>query len=226
MNMWDVILFDLDGTITDPKDGITKSVAYALERVGIKIENPDILTNFIGPPLLESFQKFYSLSEEQSLEAVDLYRQRYSSVGWVENLPYPGIDECLQRLRTAGKTLIIATSKAELYAIKILEYFGLSKYFHAICGTPMDGLKQTKADVIRTALSRIDVFDLSKVVMVGDRMHDILGAHEVGLSAIGVLYGYGDRQEHEAQNADYIVESVEELKSLLLDLRREKHGKL
>ena len=214
--MWDVILFDLDGTITDPKEGITKSVAHALAHFGIHVEEPDTLTHFIGPPLCDSFRTYYGMNEAQSLEALAVYRQRYSSVGWAENVPYPHIDECLAQLKSAGKHLLIATSKAEPYAVKILEHFGLDQYFDRICGTLMDDPKQTKADVIRSALFRMNVTDLSRAVMVGDRLHDVLGAHEVGLKAIGVLYGYGDRKEHEAHHADYIVESVAELKALLL----------
>lgn len=213
--MWDVIRFDLDGTITDPKEGITKSVTHALSHFGISVEDPDTLSYFIGPPLCENFQTAYGLSETQAMEALAVYRQRYSTVGWSENIPYPDIERCLSTLKAAGKVLIIATSKAEPYAVKILTHFGLSKYFDHICGTPMDDPKQTKADVIRAALARGNVTDLSRAVMVGDRLHDIQGAHEAGLKAIGVLYGYGDRQEHEANHADLIAESISQLSALL-----------
>ena len=214
--MWDVILFDLDGTITDPKEGITKSAAFALSHFGIHLEDPDSLTFFIGPPLLDTFMEYYNMTEAQALEAIDFYRQRFAKVGWVENVPYTDIENCLTQLRVAGKTLIIATSKPEDFAVKILEHFGLAKYFHHICGVSKDKPRQTKADVIRMALEKGNVTDLSRAVMVGDRKHDILGAHEVGLKAIGVLYGYGDRKEHEENNADFIVENISQLTQILL----------
>ena len=214
--MWDVILFDLDGTVTDPKEGITKCAAFALSHFGIHVEDPDTLTFFIGPPLLETFGEHYGLNEAQALEAIDLYRQRFSSVGWAENVPYPGIADCLAQLKAAGKTLMIATSKPETFAVKILEHFGLAQYFDFICGVSMDNPRQTKADVIRIALEKGNVADLSRAVMVGDRKHDIEGGHEVGLKAIGVLYGYGDREEHEKHQDDYIVENIAQLTRLLL----------
>ena len=213
--MWDVILFDLDGTVTDPKEGITKSAAFALSHYGIEAD-PDSLTFFIGPPLSETFRDTYGMSESQAMEAIGVYRQRFSKVGWLENIVYPGIEDCLSSLKAAGKTLMIATSKAEPFAVKILEHFGLARYFDIICGSVMDNPNQTKADVIRTALSRANVTDLTQTVMVGDRMHDILGAHEVGMKVIGVLYGYGDRAEHESCQADYIVENIDQLTKLLL----------
>ena len=212
--MWDIVLFDLDGTVTDPKEGITKSVAHALSYFGIT-EDPKDLTSFIGPPLMDNFRVSYNMTEEQAMEALARYRERYSTVGWAENVPYPGVAAFLQALKAAGKTLLIATSKAEPYAVKILEHFGLAEYFDFICGTPMDDPKQTKADVIRAGLARAGVSDLSGAVMVGDRRHDVEGAHEVGLQAIGVLYGYGDRAEHEKAGADYIAADIPALQALL-----------
>ncbi len=214
--MWDVILFDLDGTITDPKEGITKSVAYALSHFGFSVEDPDSLAYFIGPPLCDSFQSSFGMTESQAMEALSIYRERYSSIGWAENVPYDSIEYCLEQLKDAGKYLMIATSKAQEFAEKILTHFNLAKYFDQICGTPMNEPGQTKADVIRTALGRAGISSLSKVVMVGDRCQDILGGQEVGIKTVGVLYGYGDRLEHESCNADYIVEDIEELTGLLL----------
>ena len=215
MRMWDVIIFDLDGTITDPKEGITKSVAYALSHFSIHVEDTDTLTYFIGPPLRESFLSC-GLSEAQSQEAITVYRKRYATVGWAENIPYPDIAACLHQLKASGKILMVATSKAEPFALRILEHFDLLQYFDVICGTPMDDPNQTKADVIRAALERKGITDISRSVMVGDRKHDIEGGHEVGLVTVGVLYGYGSREEHEQYNADYIVENISDLKNLLL----------
>ena len=202
--------------MTDPKEGITKCAAFALSHFGIHVEDPDTLTFFIGPPLSETFRGTYGMSESQAVEAIRVYRQRYSTIGWAENIPYSEIKKCLAQLKAAGKTLMIATSKAEPYSIRILEHFGLAQYFDIICGTAMDNPNQTKADVIRTALAKGNVTDLSRAIMVGDRRHDIQGAHEVGMKAVGVLYGYGDRAEHESHQADYIVENIAQLKKLLL----------
>ena len=212
--MWNTILFDLDGTVTDPKEGITKAVATALAHFGIQ-ENPDDLTGFIGPPLDESFPEFYGFSPEQTATAVEKFREYFSHQGWIENVPYPGMEELLRDLRSAGKQLMIATSKPEVFAVRILEHFGLAQYFHHICGAPLDNQQGAKkAAVIRNALRYAE--DRSAVVMVGDRRHDIAGAHETGLPAIGVLFGYGDRAEHEAAGAEYIAEDMDALRALLL----------
>ena len=212
------ILFDLDGTVTDPKEGITRSVAYALAHFGIQVEDLNTLTNFIGPPLVESFSEFYGLNDEDSKTAVDKYRERFRVTGWAENIPYDGIAELLRDLKAAGKTISLATSKPEEFAVKILNHFDLAQYFDLICGAPMNAPKgHGKADVIEDALSRLGVTDRSGVVMVGDRLHDIEGAHKANLPCIGVLFGYGDRAEHEKYGADYIAEDMDELRKLLFN---------
>lgn len=214
---YNTILFDLDGTLTDPKEGITKSVAHALRYFGIQVESLDSLTCFIGPPLTASFPEYYGLGEEETEIAVAKYRERFSAVGWAENVPYAGIGELLSALKTAGKKLLVATSKPEVFAVRILEHFGLASYFDLICGAPMQAPKgHGKADVIRDALERMGITELSDVVMVGDRLHDVEGAHKIGLPCIGVLYGYGDREEMENCHADYIAEDVAALHGLLL----------
>ena len=211
------ILFDLDGTVTDPKEGITRSVAYALEHFGIKVEDLDTLTNFIGPPLLESFSSFCGLSDEDSRTAVSKYRERYSVTGWAENVPYDGIAELLADLKKAGKRISLATSKPEEFAVKILEHFDLAQYFDLICGAPMNAPKgHGKVDVIEDALKRLGITERSGVLMVGDRLHDIEGAHKANIPCAGVLFGYGDRAEHEKYGADYIAEDMDELRRLLL----------
>lgn len=214
---WDTILFDLDGTLTDPKVGITTCAAYGLKHFGIEVEDLDTLTKFIGPPLIDSYMEYYGFTREQAEEAIVKYRERYGEVGWAENTPYPGIHELCAKLKAAGKKLLVATSKPEGPAVRIMEHFGLAEYFDLIGGAPMDNSdKGRKAAVIRDTLERAGVEDLSRVVMVGDRLHDIQGAHEVGLPAIGVLYGYGDRAEHEEHGADYIAADLAELEALLL----------
>ena len=134
---WDTILFDLDGTVTDPKEGITKAVATALERFGIR-EDPDSLTRFIGPPLDESFPEFYGFTPEQTAQATEYFREYFARQGWHENAPYPDMAELLGDLQAAGKQLIIATSKPEVFAVRILEHFGLARYFDCICGAPLN----------------------------------------------------------------------------------------
>lgn len=209
--MYQYVLFDLDGTLTDPGEGITNSVAYALKKYGIEVADRTSLYPFIGPPLHESFQKFYGFSEEESMQAVAYYREYYRDRGIYENEVYEGIPEVLQTLREQGKTLLLATSKPEAFAIQILEHFQLLPYFHVVAGATMDGSRVQKGDVIRYALEAGQISDLSQTVMVGDRRFDIEGAKENGFSAIGVLYGYGDFQELSEAGAKNIIEHPQEL---------------
>ena len=210
------ILFDLDGTLTDPKLGITKSVAYALKSYGIQVDDLDSLLKFIGPPLQESFVKYYGFSEEQGAEAVEKYREYFKPYGIYENKVYDGVENMLAELVKCGKKVILATSKPTVFANVILEYFHLDKYFTCAVGSELDGSRVKKGEVITEALRQAGVTDKSLAVMIGDREHDILGAKENGIDSIGVLYGYGDRAEHEAAGAGMIVESVEELLQYLI----------
>ncbi len=213
---WDTILFDLDGTLTDPKEGITKAVAYALARFGIRAD-PDKLTNFIGPPLSESFPEFYGFDEEQTALATAKFREYFNQQGWLENVPYPGMAELLADLRSAGKQLVVATSKPEVFALRIVAHFGMAPYFAHICGAPMGDEKHAKkAAVVADALRRAGVADKSAAVMVGDRRHDVAGAHTNGLAAVGVLYGYGDLSELTAAGAEFIAADLSALRQLLL----------
>ena len=213
---YQTILFDLDGTLTDPGLGITNSVMYALRRFGIDVPPRERLYPFIGPPLDESFMRYFNMSQEQALQAIEIYREYFSTKGLLENQVYDGIDELLRSLKSNGKRLLVATSKPEVFSVRILEHFGIAKYFDVISGALLHPPKgYGKADVIRDALKRACVTDLNNVVMVGDRKHDIIGAHAVGLPAIGVLYGYGSSEEHENCGADYIVKNVSELRELL-----------
>ena len=210
------ILFDLDGTLTDPKLGITKSVAYALKSYGIQVDDLDSLQKFIGPPLQESFVKYYGFSEEQGAEAVEKYREYFKPYGIYENKVYDGVENMLAELVKCGKKVILATSKPTVFANVILEYFHLDKYFTCAVGSELDGSRVKKGEVITEALRQAGVTDKSLAVMIGDREHDILGAKENGIDSIGVLYGYGDRAEHEAAGAGMIVESVEALLEYLM----------
>ena len=210
------ILFDLDGTLTDPKLGITKSVAYALKSYGIQVDDLDLLLKFIGPPLKDSFVKYYGFSEEQGAEAVEKYREYFKPYGIYENKVYDGVENMLAELVKCGKKVILATSKPTVFANMILEYFHLDKYFTCAVGSELDGSRVKKGEVITEALRQAGGTDKSLAVMIGDREHDILGAKENGIDSIGVLYGYGDRAEHEAAGAGMIVESVEQLLQLLI----------
>lgn len=194
--MYQTILFDLDGTLTDSGQGILNSVAYALEKMGIEEPDTANLNRFIGPPLYESFSRFYQLSPEDTQSAVDAFRVYFKEKGMFENQLYPGIIPLLEELRTAGKTLVIATSKPEIFAKQILEHFGISHYFDVIAGASLDSSRISKADVIGYAINQLEAFP-KHAVMIGDREHDIEGARMHQLPAIGVLYGYGNKQEFE-----------------------------
>lgn len=213
-----IILFDLDGTLTDPKVGITRSVAYALSTFGITVEDTDSLTPFIGPPLHESFMKYYGFDAEQAWEAVLRYRVYFDKTGIFENRLYEGVPEMLSALQQAGKTLLLATSKPLVSANIILEHFNIAQYFTAVSGSELDGRRIHKEEVIRYAfeLCQADEQARRQAVMVGDRMHDVVGARKVGIPCIGVLYGYGSREELKQAGAECIVETVNDLRNLLL----------
>ncbi|MHC3756655.1 HAD family hydrolase [Streptococcus suis] len=213
--MYQTILFDLDGTLTDSGQGILNSVAYALEKMGIEEPDTANLNRFIGPPLYESFSRFCQLSPEDTQSAVDAFRVYFKEKGMFENQLYPGIIPLLEELRTAGKTLIIATSKPEIFAKQILEHFGIAHYFDVIAGASLDSSRISKADVIGYAINQLEAFP-KHAVMIGDREHDIEGARMHQLPAIGVLYGYGSKQEFEKAGATMIVETVQDLKKVLL----------
>lgn len=213
--MYNYLLFDLDGTLTDSGAGIINSVLYALKKFDIEVEDRTQLYDFIGPPLAESFQKFYHFSQEQALQAVCYYREYFSEKGIFENKVISGIDTLLNELNYSGKKLVVATSKPEAYTIKILEHFNLISYFQFVAGATMDNTRNTKTAVIAYALEHINAASKSEVVMIGDRKHDIEGAKDNEIDSIGVLFGYGDRKELEQAGANYIVESVAELRTLL-----------
>ncbi len=210
----DVILFDLDGTLLDSKEGITKSVQYALGKMGISIEDRDDLVKFIGPPLKESFEKYYGVD---GVEAIRLYREHFvGEMKMLENEMYPGIEKLLQDLVAKGKTLIVATAKPTVYSKTILEHFDLAKYFLEIQGSELDLTLTQKEEVIAAILARHPKFSKESMVMIGDREHDMYGAKVNVLSSIGVLYGYGDEAELKEAGATWIVKDAKELEELLL----------
>lgn len=208
------ILFDLDGTLTDPMMGITKSVRYALNYYGISVNDLNDLLPFIGPPLRDSFREFYGFDANKANEAVIKYREYFATKGIFDNKVYKGIPECLQTLKDAGKILLIATSKPEKFAKQITEYFDLAKYFDFVGGSEFNG-REKKADVINYVLTENQI-NVDDAIMVGDRKHDIIGAHDNDIPCVGVLYGYGSLDELSANHADYIVETVASLTDRLL----------
>jgi len=216
--MWNTILFDLDGTLTDSAEGITKSVQYALDHLGIREEDLKKLECFVGPPLKEQFMKHYGFTNAQAAEAVVLYRERYASIGIMENRPYQGIKEMLQSLKERGYVLGVASSKPTYFVKKILDYFELTSYFNVVIGSEMDGRRTDKWEVIEEALSQLDLgLGREQVLMVGDREHDILGARKAGVTCVGVSYGYGGTSELKKAGAQKIAGSVQELRSYLLE---------
>ena len=217
--MFDYYFFDLDGTLTDPAEGITNSFVHAIKYFGLEVPSYEKLCTFIGPPLVATFQNEFGFDDEKSMEGVKKYREYFAQKGIFENKVYDGIEALLAHLRLKGKHLLVATSKPEEYSVKILEHFGLTKYFDFICGSNMDETRSKKEEVIEYALEKCREadktgFDKSKVLMIGDREHDIIGAKKNGIKSCGVLYGYGNRQELEAAGADYIVDNVRNLLEL------------
>lgn len=215
-----LILFDLDGTLMNTKEGITRCAAYALEAYGIH-EDPDNLEFFIGPPLHESFRKFYGFDEEKAVEAAAKYRERYKDIGVYECEPYPGIHDMLRTLCETGHVLGVATSKPEIFAEKIIERFGMKEYFTHIIGSLLDNSRSNKAEVIMEAFRRFGVGEgdsKDEILMVGDREHDIIGAQKCGIASMGVRYGFAKGDELEAAGADWIVDTVEEIAKKILDI--------
>ncbi len=215
--MFQYILFDLDGTLTDPKEGITKSVQYALASFGIDEPDLDKLVPFIGPPLKSSFMDFYQMSDEDAVRAVAKYRERFNDIGIYENAIFPGIAKLLSDLKVQGKKIAIASSKPTCLVDRILEHFEIMQYFDYVVGSELDGTRSKKEEVVEEAL-RLMVPEKERhlVAMVGDRKFDIEGAKAFGLVGVGVSFGYAGEHELEEAGADYIVDTVEELGELLM----------
>ena len=212
--MFKYYFFDLDGTLTDPGIGITNSVMHALKAYGISVEDRSTLYSFIGPPLKDSFMKYYGFSEDKASGAISYYREYFSTRGLFENEMYEGIPDILCKLKSRGIKLILATSKPDEFSIRILKHFGLLEYFDFIAAATMDEKRTSKAEVITYAIESLDIKDRSEVLMIGDREHDIKGAKANNIMSAGVLYGYGDLYELKEAGADYIVETPEGLLDL------------
>jgi len=217
MTDYQFILFDLDGTITDPGIGITNSVIHALKKFDIEVSDRSELYKFIGPPLLESFQKYYGFSKAKSEKAINYYRDYYKEKGINENFLYDGFEDLLINLKSNGKTLLVATSKPEIFAKQILEHFELTKYFTFIGGASLDSSRSEKDKIISYVLKNCSIHETSKIIMVGDRKHDIIGAKKNGIDSIGVLFGYGNREELETAGATYIAETVKDIGKIIIN---------
>lgn len=214
---FDLILFDLDGTLTDSGEGIMKCVQYALSKKGVDEQDLGNLRRFVGPPMIESYMEFYGFSKEEAIELRGLYNERYRPIGWKENHPYEGIMELLETLRAEGKLLGVATSKPADSADKVLELFDMKKYFHVISAGSIDGLKCSKEVSIQRAIQGVkdQGYEVKNPVLVGDTKYDVVGAHECGIPCIGVTWGYAAEGEFEAHNTEYVVNTMEELLNIL-----------
>ena len=210
------VFFDLDGTLTDPGEGITNSAAYAIRCFGLDVATREELYSFIGPPLDRSFMDFCGFDQESAVLAVKYYRDYYAEHGIFENTLFDGVSELLCALKENGKTVVLATSKPEHYARIILEHFGIDKYFDFICGGSMDEKRNKKEEIIEYALDTSGIAP-EDAVMVGDRLYDIEGAKANGLMSVGVLFGYGDRAELEGAGADMIAADMAELEKILFE---------
>ncbi|MEG1435897.1 MAG: HAD hydrolase-like protein [Gordonibacter sp.] len=214
---YEYVLFDLDGTLTDPEEGITQSIRYALSSFGIEEYDRAKLRSFIGPPLKSSFQEVYGIGDDRIDLVIAKYRERFAVKGLYENAVYPGVEKLLVSLKGARASIALATSKPTVYALRILEHFGLDGYFDFALGSELNGTRTAKSDIVADAIAHFAEADRAKFVMVGDRSHDMVGARSNGIDSIGVLYGYGLRDEFVANGATHIVESVEELSRLLCE---------
>lgn len=209
------ILFDLDGTVIDSYEGITKCLAIALEYFGIHVEDRNILRVFLGPPLLEQFMEYASLTKEQAEFAIVKYREQYFDWGYKDCAVYPGVERLLKKLRENGKRVMLATAKPTQPSVKILEELGMDVLFDFMGGSELNGKRHTKTDVIRYVMEE-NSLDPAQTIMVGDRRHDIEGAKNMGIASIGVLYGFGSRAELEAAGADYIAADADEIFKIVL----------
>ena len=214
--MYDIILFDLDGTLTKSEIGIINTIIYALSKFDITIDDRENLKKFIGPPLKKSFVDYFEFTEEKAKEAVTYCQEYMRDKGIYEAPLYDGIKEVLKKLNSNGKRVFILTSKPEEFANKIVRHLQVDRFFEDVVGANLDGTRTDKAEVISLLLDKYSIADRSKVVMVGDREHDIIGAKSTGIDSIGVLYGYGDVEELTLAGATHIIMTPEELVDIIL----------
>lgn len=217
MTNYQTIIFDLDGTLTDSQVGIINSLTYAFQQMGLPLPAKSLLKKFIGPPLSQSFQDFCGLNDIETQKTISYYRQYFADKGWKENQLLPGARELLAKLKQAGKTLLVASSKPEVFVKQILDHFEIDSYFTVIAGASLDDSRSQKSAVIAHALKTAKIEELKGCVMVGDRKHDVEGAKVQGLPTIGLLLGFGSRQELEESGAIAIAENFQDLEEILLN---------
>lgn len=211
MKNYKVVLFDLDGTLSDPKIGITKSVQHALQKAGVMVNDLDELEPFIGPPLQVSFQEIYGFNDTQITQAIRDYRERFTERGMFENKLYEDIPALLAHLKQQGYILTIATSKPTVFAEQIIKYFQLESYFDLVVGSHLDGSRSAKGEIIAVVLQQLDSYPKEQFIMIGDRKYDLIGARENQIDAIGVTYGFGSLEELKNEEPIYIVDHVNDL---------------
>ncbi|MEK4573400.1 HAD family hydrolase [Bacillus sp. FSL E2-8868] len=215
--MYTTFLFDLDGTLTDPKEGIINAVLYVLEKMGIEEVNISELDSFIGPPMQQSFADRYNMNEIEVERAVFYFREYLKQSGLLENKVYDGITALLQELKDAGNRLFVATSKPTVFAKQVIEHFQLTSFFEEIVGSNLDGTRIKKEEIIAHILQTNEELQKEEMVMIGDRKHDVIGANSNGIASIGVLYGYGNENELSDAGAIHIVKDVEELQRFCIE---------
>ncbi|MBB6452720.1 phosphoglycolate phosphatase [Salirhabdus euzebyi] len=211
MRKYSVVLFDLDGTLSDPKIGITKSVQYALSKMGIEEKSLEKLESFIGPPLHESFASIYGFRSTEVDRAIKYYRERFKEKGMYENTLYAGIENLLKSLKEMDYTLAVATSKPTIFSEQILEYFKIKSHFDLIVGSNLDGTHSAKTEIIQYLLEHFQIIPPSEFIMIGDRKHDIIGATNTNIHSIGVTYGYGSTEELTEAHPTYLVHAVHDI---------------
>lgn len=216
MKKYDYIAFDLDGTLTDPENGLVSGFIYALDKIGIPNEARGDLKRFIGPPLYEYWQSEFGFTAEESAHAIDVFREYYDIYGWWDNKVYDGVETMLVDLRSAGKILAVATSKPEVTAKKVLFRFGLDKYFHFIAGAESGTVRHTKAQVIEYCLENLGSPDKEKCILVGDRCYDAEGARLSGIDSLGILWGHGSENEIKASGFTAMAKTTDDVVSMLL----------
>ncbi len=216
MKKYSVVAFDLDGTLTNPERGLIASFEYALGKMGIDYGDPEGLKRFIGPPIYEEWQRYYGITPEESSRTLEYFHEFYSVYGWWDDTLYDGIHELLSALKSAGKRIVLATSKPEHFAKKILDLFDLAKYFDFAGGASSDKERDKKWEVLEYSLTSLGNVNRDECVMVGDRMYDAEGAKICGIDSIGVLYGHGSREELESAGFTYIVDTPDEVAKLII----------
>lgn len=205
------VYFDLDGTLTDPYVGITQCILYALDKLGFPHPSDEYLYSCIGPSLYVTFPEL--VGKELTPRAIDLYRERFNDVGWLENIPYDGIHDALAAVTDSGCVLYVATSKPRIAAVRIVEHFGMGQFFEKVYGCELDGTRSNKTDLLKYAINENP--DASSRTMIGDRKHDLIGAIANGIRPVGVTYGYGSTDELHAAGATAIANSPAEIPGII-----------